>query len=197
MSEKKEKKGLTSRDLATIGIFSALLFVLTMLIGAVTGMIPMLYMYSPAIIGLLSGPVFMVILSKVHKTGAVLIPCLVVGVIWALMGGITVLISMAVLGSIGEIIAARSHYKNFKLLSLAYVLYVLGYYLGAIAPIYYWTQWYASHGYTEEYTAAILSAAHTPAAYVSVLVLIAVSFLGALFGKRMLKKHFQKAGIIA
>ena len=195
MNQKIEKKGLTIRDLATIGIFSAILFALTMLIGAVTGTIPMLYFYSPTIIGLISGPIFMLIASKVHKTGAVWIPCLVVGALWGLMGGITVLACMVVFGGIGELIASRSKYKNFKLLSLAYSLYIFSFYLGAIAPVYYWVEWYVQSGgdgYADGYMPAIISAAHTPAAYLSIPVLFVGAFLGALFGRRILKKTLSK-----
>lgn len=71
MSRTNENK-LKMKDIATIGIFSALLFVVTMVAGALMGISMVLNMYSVAVVAVLSAPLYMLIMAKVHKKGAVL-----------------------------------------------------------------------------------------------------------------------------
>lgn len=201
MNEKIEKKGLSVRDLATIGIFTAIMFALTMITGAVTGTIPVLFLFSPALFGILAGPMFMLIAAKVHKTGAIVIPSLLIGVLWSLMGGVSVLGFMGVLGIIGELIAAKTKYDSFMALVIAYVLFVAGYYLGAIGPIYFFTDWYlslseAGMGYDPAYVESIVAAALSGASAIAIPATLLAAVIGAFFGKRLMRKHFQKAGIV-
>ena len=74
MSRTNENK-LKMKDIATIGIFSALLFVVTMVAGALMGISMVLNMYSVAVVAVLSAPLYMLIMAKVHKKGAVLLTC--------------------------------------------------------------------------------------------------------------------------
>lgn len=122
--------------------------------------------------------------------------CAIVGILWALFGGIFVLLWMVILGIVGEIIASKTKYQNYKALTASFVLYVTAYYLGALAPLYYYSSYYYSHGYSEEATEGLINAAHTTAAYVSVPVMLVVSVLAAFIAKKMLHKHFEKAGVI-
>lgn len=191
-----KQQGLKMKDIATIGIFGAILYVVTMVVGAVTGMEMTIYMFSCSFVALFSAPLYMLIMAKVHKKGAVIMTCGIVGILWALFGGIFVLLWMVVLGIAGEIIACRTNYKNYKVLTVTYVLYVIAYYLGAIAPLYYYSSYYYTHGYSEEATQGLINAAHTTAAYISVPVMIIVAFLAAVIARKMLKKHFEKAGVI-
>ena len=93
MSRTNENK-LKMKDIATIGIFSALLFVVTMVAGALMGISMVLNMYSVAVVAVLSAPLYMLIMAKVHKKGAVLLTFAIVGILWGLFGGIFVLIWM-------------------------------------------------------------------------------------------------------
>ena len=69
---------LKGRDLITIGIFTAIYFVIqfaTMLLG---GLHPALWVFMPVIDGLLAGVPFMLMCAKVQKPGAVVIMGLIV-----------------------------------------------------------------------------------------------------------------------
>lgn len=57
MSRTNENK-LKMKDIATIGIFSALLFVVTMVAGALMGISMVLNMYSVAVVAVLSAPLY-------------------------------------------------------------------------------------------------------------------------------------------
>ena len=64
---RENRKGLTVKDLVTIGIFTALLFV-TMLVGGIFfAPNPVLTFYMPLGSALLGGPVLMLMIAKVPK----------------------------------------------------------------------------------------------------------------------------------
>ena len=201
MNQNTAKKDLSVRDLATIGIFTAILFALTILTGAITGSVPVLFLFSPALFALLAGPMFMLISAKVHKTGAIIIPSLLIGILWSLMGGITVLGFMAIFGLLGEIIAAKTKYNSFKVLVISYVLFVAGYYLGAIGPIYFFTDWYIAEsarasGYDAAFVQSVIDTVLSWLSAVAIPATIAASVAGAFFGRRLMRRHFEKAGIV-
>ena len=74
MNEAKKLKG---RDLITIGIFSALYFILN-LAAMITGFVPVLWLLLPGVAGVLTGIPFMLMESKVQKPGAILIMGLII-----------------------------------------------------------------------------------------------------------------------
>ena len=195
MSRTNENK-LKMKDIATIGIFSALLFVVTMVAGALMGISMVLNMYSVAVVAVLSAPRYMLIMAKVHKKGAVLLTFAIVGILWGLFGGIFVLIWMLGFGVVGEVLASKSKYQNYKMLTVSFGLYSVGYYLGAIAPLYYYPAFWYEFDRPKETVDAMIAAAHSTAGLAAIPVTLIAIVIGAVIAKRMLKKHFEKAGVI-
>lgn len=60
-------KGLTVKDLVTTGIFTALLFVFVLVGGVFFATNPVLTFFMPAGGGLLAGPIYLLLIAKVHK----------------------------------------------------------------------------------------------------------------------------------
>lgn len=195
MSRTNENK-LKMKDIATIGIFSALLFVVTMVAGALMGISMVLNMYSVAVVAVLSAPLYMLIMAKVHKKGAVLLTFAIVGILWGLFGGIFVLIWMLGFGVVGEVLASKSKYQNYKMLTVSFGLYSVGYYLAAIAPLYYYPAFWYGFDRPKETVDAMIAAAHSTAGLAAIPVTLIAIVIGAVIAKRMLKKHFEKAGVI-
>ena len=195
MSRTNENK-LKMKDIATIGIFSALLFVVTMVAGALMGISMMLNMYSVAVVAVLSAPLYMLIMAKVHKKGAVLLTFAIVGILWGLFGGIFVLIWMLGFGVVGEVLASKSKYQNYKMLTVSFGLYSVGYYLGAIAPLSYYPAFWYGFDRPKETVDAMIAAAHSTAGLAAIPVTLIAIVIGAVIAKRILKKHFEKAGVI-
>ena len=197
MRETAQSKGLRARDFATLGIFSALLFVLTMVVGMLMNNPLALVPWAPTVIAVIGGPLYLMMPAKVGKRGAILIPALVVGVIWALMGGMFVLVGMVVAGIVGEIVVARTNYKSFAAMVVAYVLFVVVYHIGSVSIAWiindYFTQ-FAS--YPAELAAMMEGAINSPNGYVSIVGAVAGALVGALFGRAVLKKHFVAAGVV-
>lgn len=184
MSRTNENK-LKMKDIATIGIFSALLFVVTMVAGALMGISMVLNMYSVAVVAVLSAPLYMLIMAKVHKKGAVLLTFAIVGILWGLFGGIFVLIWMLGFGVVGEVLASKSKYQNYKMLTVSFGLYSVGYYLGAIAPLYYYPVFWYGFDRPKETVDAMIAAAHSTAGLAAIPITLIAIVIGAVIAKRI------------
>lgn len=160
------------------------------------GISMVLNMYSVAVVAVLSAPLYMLIMAKVHKKGAVLLTFAIVGILWGLFGGIFVLIWMLGFGVVGEALASKSKYQNYKMLTGSFGLYSVGYYLGAIAPLYYYPVFWYGFDRPKETVDAMIAAAHSTAGLAAIPVTLIAIVIGAVIAKRMLKKHFEKAGVI-
>ena len=159
------------------------------------GISMVLNMYSVAVVAVLSAPLYMLIMAKVHKKGAVLLTFAIVGILWGLFGGIFVLIWMLGIGVVGEVLASKSKYQNYKMLTVSFGLYSVGYYLGAIAPLYYYPAFWYGFDRPKETVDAMIAAAHSTAGLAAIPVTLIAIVIGAVIAKRMLKKHFEKAGV--
>ena len=81
-----QKKGLTVKDLVTIGIFSALFLVFALVGGIFFAPNPVLTFYMPVGSALLCGPVYLLMLAKVQKRWAATILGAIMCIIWFVTG---------------------------------------------------------------------------------------------------------------
>lgn len=80
------KKGLSVKDLVTTGIFTALLFVFTMIGGVFFATNPILTFYMPAGSALLCGPIYLLMVAKVQKRWSLTITGVLIGIVWFVTG---------------------------------------------------------------------------------------------------------------
>lgn len=80
------KKGLTVKDLVTIGIFTALFFVFELIGSLPFAPNPALTFYQPFGIALLCGPVYLLMVAKVPKRGGIVVLGIINGIIWYVLG---------------------------------------------------------------------------------------------------------------
>ena len=66
-----KKQKLTIKELITIGIFSAIIFICISLSGGPFAMFPALTFYYPVGGALLAGPVYLLLIAKVPKSGPI------------------------------------------------------------------------------------------------------------------------------
>lgn len=71
MSEILTSKKLKGKDLITIGIFSAIYFVINFIFMILSGINPILWMLMPALIAVFAGIPFMLMITRVQKPGAI------------------------------------------------------------------------------------------------------------------------------
>ena len=201
-SATQEKKKLGIKDFALMGIFEAVMFALAMVLMMVTGVTPVVYLFYPAVFAFASGPLFMLVAVKVRTFGAFLVPSAVMGVLLGLMGAQTLLITVIVFGLIAEAIANSGSYRDFKRIAIAYVVLMLGYYAGDTAPIYVFTDWYIQQatggaaGVDMTYLNELIGTAKSWLGIASVIACVVGAAAGVVVGRKILRKHFVKAGLV-
>lgn len=191
------KTKLTTKDLITAGAFGAIYLVLLTVLSSILTIVPVLFLATPLIAGIVLGTVYMLYATKVPRTGAILVLAVLVGLITS-MATIYPLIFAVVWGIIAEIITAKKH-NSAGALAASYCVFNLTsmgpFFALVLAKDAFLESCSAYYG--AEYVAAL--DALTPSWIVIVLIALALvgGLLGGLFGRRVLKKHFVKAGITA
>ena len=121
------KKGLTVKDLVTVGIFSALFLVFALVGGIFFAPNPVLTFYMPVGSALLCGPVYLLMLAKVQKRWAATILGALLCVIWFVTGmHWAMALGYLVMGIVADLVAGTGKYKSKKVNSLSYILISLG-----------------------------------------------------------------------
>ena len=120
-------KGLTVKDLVTTGIFTALLFVFVLVGGVFFATNPVLTFFMPAGGGLLAGPIYLLLIAKVHKRWSLSIMGVIMGIIWFVTGmHWAFALGYLIMAIVADFVAGAGQYKSKKLNSLSYILFSLG-----------------------------------------------------------------------
>ncbi|HEO2595208.1 TPA: MptD family putative ECF transporter S component [Streptococcus agalactiae] len=197
--DKKENK-LQVKDLIMIGVFSALYFVLNMVGGMPFAMNPILTFYQPMGSAFLSGIIFMFLIAKAPRRGTITVLAVIMcilrfatGMHWAM--GVGTLIA----GIIAEIIAGSKNYKDKKMNMLSFGIFALGD-IGTFLVYFInpesWSNAMIKKGTDISYIESMNAAAANWMIYVIVIGTFLVALLSAWIGMKLLKKQFEKAGIV-
>ncbi|MCR5830261.1 MAG: MptD family putative ECF transporter S component [Lachnospiraceae bacterium] len=192
-----ETKRLTGKDLITVGIYTAIYVAVVFVIGA-TNAIPIMYPISMVIIPLVAGIPMMLYYTKIEKFGMLTITGIIVGIFFYLSGYTWLCVAFLVpTALIADIILKVGGYKKFKVIVPSYMVFALGM-LGGPAPLWfagesYWDGIKESMG--EQYAEQLSSYMPSWMLWVGIGLVLIGAFFGALLGKKMLNKHFKKAGI--
>lgn len=197
----KQTSNLTVKDLVTTGIFSALCFILVLLGGVFFGANPVLTFWMPVGSALLAGPVFLLLIAKVPKHGPLIILGVITGLIFFVTGmHWTMCVAYVVFGIGADLISGSAKFKNVWLNIVGYMLYSLA----AIFPyvmFFFAREKYMSYmiqkGTDQAYVETMANAGQDWIFPVIVIGTLVVSLISGLFGKKLLKKQFEKAGITA
>ena len=132
-----QKKGMTGKDIITVGIFSAIYFVINFAFMLLSGLHPLLWILMPGLIAIFAGIPFLMMCTKVPKTGAVVLMGFITALIYFVTGQFTVviLIAFAVSCILAELCRICSHYRSFRGNALAYVFFSLGM-IGSPLPVW-------------------------------------------------------------
>lgn len=122
-----DKKGLSVKDLVTIGIFSALFLVFALVGGIFFAPNPVLTFYMPVGSALLCGPIYLLMLAKVQKRWAASILGAILCIIWFVTGmHWAMALGYLIMGIVADLVAGVGGYKSKKINSLSYILISLG-----------------------------------------------------------------------
>lgn len=195
------QKGLSVKDLVTTGIFSAIFFVFTMIGGGFFAVNPVLTFYMPMGSALLCGPIYLLLLAKVHKRFSITILGVIMGIIWFVTGMHWAFsLGYIVMGIIADFTAGLGKYKSRKINAVSYMLMSLG---GIYTYVVYfidpegWAGTMLKNGTEQSYIDAMNAAAPSWLLAVIILGTLAIAALSAWVGGKMLKKQFERAGVTA
>lgn len=189
------------QDFITLGVLNAVFTVLFILLTVVVGIFPVTGIFAPAIAAIPLGVVFMLLMIKVAKKGALLVSGVLQAVILFLLSGAwTFVVAIISATLLGEFIVWGS-YKDFHRVTISYAVLICGYALGSFAPIVFFTESWrtasVASGYNASYVNAFTEILNGPILLGVLAVSVVGALLGAILGKKILKKHFVKAGVIS
>ena len=198
----KTTNKLTVPDLISIGVFTALYFVLVTIATFGSAAIAPGFnnVILPAVCALISGCVYMLLAAKLQKFGGISVMGIVMGLFFMTSGHF--IISFAaniVMGIVADFVARVSSYKSKKGLLLSYVLFSYGLF-GPIIPMWFMKDAYIANledrGKDAAYIADLFANINMTTFVIAVAATLVCALVGGWFGQKMVKKHFVKAGIV-
>jgi energy-coupling factor transport system substrate-specific component len=158
------------------------------------------YVFLPAVAALLSGSVYMLLAAKVHKFGAITLMGIVMSLYFFISGHFVLsFVPNLVCGVAADLVAKWGNYKDKKHILLSYIVFSFGL-TGPVLPMWFMQAQYIANlqarGKSEAYISAMFQHMTLPTFAVCVVAILVCSLLGGWFGQKMVKKHFEKAGIV-
>ena len=201
MTKQSANKKMRGKDLITIGIFSAIYFVINFAFMLMGGFHPILWILMPGFIAVFAGITFMLMTAKVQKLGAVFLMGLITALIYFATGQFTlvILISMASACILAEVARVLTGYNSFSGNAVAYVFFSLGM-VGSPLPIWLFKADFlaqiTAQGMPADYVAALEALSSNAMLVVLFVAPIIGGVIGAFIARGLFKKHFEKAGIV-
>ena len=192
--KKSDKRNV--RDYITAAILYVLMFRVYAGVGAPIGMTVAGSLFVFAACAVVGGTIFMLLFTKVNKKGIVLL----FGLIWAamqLMSFWGVALVIAVGAVIAELFWRTLDRHKFSTMLLCFTVQVVFLYLGMTIPLIFMKDMYlaAVSAYADLYS-TVFDMLIGPMFFVGLAATVVGCVVGAFLGKLLLKKHFQKAGIV-
>ena len=190
------KKGLSVKDLVTVGIFSALFLVFALVGGISFAPNPVLTFYMPVGSALLCGPVYLLMLAKVKKIWAVSILGAILCIVWFVTGmHWAMALGYLVMGVAADFVAGAGEYKSKMMNSVSYIVISLGgtaSYLVFFANPDGWAKTMLGNGTEQSY---IDTMRETGSVWIMLVGTVLAAAVSAFVGCKMLRKQFEKSGI--
>ena len=187
---------MKGKDLINIGIFSAIYFVIVLIV-AMLGTIPIFLPMLTVIVPILGGIPFMLFLTRVRTFGMIWIMSIIMGILMLLTGmSWPSLAISAVTGLLAELVYKSGNYQSASravLTNGVFSLWIGGNYL----PLFFAAEkyWSTRQNFGQDYIDAVTKLMPTWMCPVTFIAAFICGIIGGLLGKALMKKHFEKAGI--
>ena len=197
------KKSIATRDVMTVAAMMVLTFLVCMVTGPLTMPFPFVYLYLCAGIQMfLCATFYLVVANRLNKHGVFLVWGIVYGTVLALSGYVFLLPYFAGVAAICELaMIGKDAYRSPVRNTVGWTIWAVGMVIGNAVPV--WAAWdaYVAKATTDGFTAPVLTMQldllSNPLHLLGACAITAVlAVLGCLFGNRLLRKHFKKAGIV-
>ena len=199
----KHTNKLTVPDLISTGVFTALYFVLVAVatVSSVVIFPGFNNVVLPAFCALISGSVYMLLVAKVQKFGAISIMGIVMGVFFMTSGHFIVSFAAnIVMGIVADFVAKAGDYKSKNGILASYVIFSYGLF-GPVLPMWFMKDAYVANlearGKDASYISDLFANINQATFGIAVAATLICALIGGWFGQKMIKKHFVKAGIVS
>ena len=195
---KNNPNALAVKDLVTIGVFDVIYFVCVFAIGMM-GVIPILYLVYPAVVALLCGPIVMLLMAKAPQPWALFIFGMIIPLIMLVFGHsfIVPLLSLLII-LLAEGIRRLGRYRSMPLTMLSYVIFST-WTCNSLMQMLLVKERYLELTRAEmgnDYADTLEKLITVPNMGLVYLGAILGGICGAFLGRKLLRKHFEKAGIL-
>lgn len=191
-------RSLKPKDLITVGIFTALYFVVFFGFGMLGFFGPAVHAVGIVLGSLANGIVFALYVTRIRKPGMVFLTAIVSSLLMVLTGHAwTTLVTAAVFSALAELVLAGGRYRSARTSVIAYGVFSL-WVAGPILPLYLQHDAYIANigeQMGEDYARAWDTLFSPTFMAVLLVAVFLASCLGGLLGQKMLRKHFVRAGI--
>ena len=175
MSEPVKSRGMSGKDVITVGIFSAIYFAINFAFMLLGGLHPLLWILMPGFIALFTGIPYLMMCAKVQKVGSVLLMGLITGLIYYVTGQFTVVILV-----------------SFVLFSVGMV--------GSPLPIWLMREDFlrqiTEQGMPADYVNTLAALSSNGMLIVLFLAPVVGAVIGGILARAMFRKHFEKTGLV-
>ncbi|WP_315897704.1 MptD family putative ECF transporter S component [Xiamenia xianingshaonis] len=191
-------KKLRTRDLIYAGAFGAIYLVVMLIIVMASGMIPVLYLAVPLTVGAVCGTIYEMCVLKVRKFGAALI----LGILFALVActseGFVSIVPAIAAAVLAELIIFLGKYKSKFMYLLSFIVFNLNMACPFIGLQVARDEFLARcvEFYGQDYANQLAALAPDWIVLVEIGLAIAGGIIGAFIASKLIKKHFQTAGVM-
>lgn len=191
---------LTAKDFITIGIFTAIWFVVEFACGMLGYIHPYVVAAYVVLLPLVGSIPMMLFYTKIEKFGMISIMSVLIAIIMFVTGmGYLGAPLIILAGVAADLIAKSGEYKSFKKTVLSYAvfcLWICANYFPVIVTAESYRQSLIDGGFSAEYAESLFSVINTKTIAVLLILCFVFGLIGAFIGKAVVKKHFEKAGIV-
>jgi len=200
MSPETGSNKLKAKDFITVGIFTAIILVVEFACGMLGYIHPFIVASYVIMIPLVGAIPMMLFYTKVQKFGMITIMSILIAIMMFVLGmGFLGAPLIIIAGVIADLIAKSGKYKSFKKTMLSYgvfCLWICANYFPVIVTAESYRQDLIDEGYSAEYCNNLFLAINYKTIGILLILCFVFGCLGALIGKAVVKKHFEKAGIV-
>ena len=195
-----KRKKLQAKDYITVGIFTAIITLVEFACGMLGYIHPYVIAGYVVLLPLVAAIPMMLFYTKIEKFGMISIMSVLLAIVMFL-GGMGYLGAPLIVlsGVIADGIACSGGYKSFKKTVLSYgvfCLWICANYFPILVSTKSYKKALLEGGYSAEYCDYLFRAINLHTIAVLVILCLLFGCIGAFLGKAVVKKHFEKAGIV-
>lgn len=198
----RKRQLIQMKDLVAVGVYTALYFIMVA-IGAMSVVLLVpgySYVFIPIITALLTGTIFMLLVAKVPRFGAITIMGSIMGIFFFIMGRFPGALLICIgIAFIADLIAYAFKYQSKKGLIASYLVFSFST-IGPVVPFFLYPNIYVNEmvevGRDVSYIENAFADISQNTFYILVIGIVVAAIVGGIFGQRMMAKHFKKAGIV-